>query len=163
MFKRILVVLDGSADGERVISHAIDAAKCFKALVFLVQRVPEISVEALQPLGTEEIALLAHTPVGEAIDEDAKVRAGATTYLESIEGRFTVEGIRAYHYLITEDLSKSMPEFCEHERIDLVMGALDGRQAARVADAIVNQYRIAVLVVPRQAAELCQGMNHSLS
>lgn len=145
MYKKILVCLDGSAQAERALPHAAQAAKASQATVLLAQVVPSFSIISL-PIGVS----------WESAQQDLlAAQQEATTYLDTLRAGLSEQGVHA-RVIVKEGrhgADESLLEIMHAERPDLVVLSSHGRTGlarwflGSVAERVVRTAPCPVMVV----------------
>ena len=146
MYKKILVLLDGSQRAEAILPHVESMASCYSAKVILLQ-VLEPSVLYTSPYDAYPELNLA----------DAEIREPqAESYLIQVEERFRQQGIDVDHRIEQGPVVASILEAAAEEEADLVAMVSHGRTGlARVfygstAAGVLNRIDRPLLLVRSQ-------------
>jgi len=145
MFKRLLVLLDGSGLGSRTLKYATELARCFNAKIVLlrvIQLAKPIAATGGVALGiaspsTAELAVLA-TP-----EEDKRNTTRARRYLSSKARTMKSQNIKTSYKVVLGEPARSIMAFSKQEKIDLVAMTTHGRSGLRravmgsVVDAVI--------------------------
>jgi nucleotide-binding universal stress UspA family protein len=140
MYKRILVPLDGSGLAEQALPHAVDQAGCFQAELILLR--------VLEPLPRYSNPSLSAVRQAEQVTESL-----ARKYLERLAADVRESGIPVQVVTIAGSTHKTIVQFAEENRVDLIVVSSRGRSGASrwlmgtVADRVVRGASTAVLVV----------------
>jgi nucleotide-binding universal stress UspA family protein len=146
MYKKILVLLDGSLRAEAILPHVESMASCYSAKVILLQ-VLEPSMLYTSPYDAYPELNLA----------DAEIREPqAESYLIQVEERFREQGIDVDHRVEQGPVVSSILEAAAEEEADLVAMVSHGRTGlARVfygstAAGVLNRIDRPLLLVRSQ-------------
>lgn len=146
MYKKILVLLDGSLRAEAILPHVESMASCYLAKVILLQ-VLEPSMLYTSPYDAYPELNLA----------DAEIREPqAESYLLQVEERFREQGIDVDHRVEQGPVVSSILEAAAEEEADLVAMVSHGRTGlARVfygstAAGVLNRIDRPLLLVRSQ-------------
>ena len=153
MFKRLLVPLDGSRAASRALRYAAEVAKRFDAEVVLVQvakpTTPIVDGGAL--VGVSPAA--AEIAVQAAREADKQNVARARRYLGGKVRAMKSRQIRSSYHVLMGDAARSVIEFSEKEKIDLVVMTTSGKSGLKralmgsVADVVIRESGKPVLVI----------------
>ena len=154
MFKRIVVLLDGSALAETALPYAIEIARRFEAAIVLIQNldivfpnIPETTDQVNQP--DTKLGLL----IREAHERDKRMRAAADQYLKSKVEEVEASGVKGSYNLFTRAPFHSVIEFCQKAGVDLIVMTTHGRGGIKRAlmgsttDKTIRESKIPVLVI----------------
>jgi nucleotide-binding universal stress UspA family protein len=157
MFERIVVPLDGSRFSATALSYAIEIAKQFGSEVTLVHVViPSNPMIWASPSGVAsptatEIAIEA------AQLRDKENAQRATRYLKRKLRQLAAQGVKTSFRVSIGSPAKSIIEFCEKEKVNLVVMTTSGRSGIKrailgsVADELIREPGIPVLAIrPRK-------------
>jgi nucleotide-binding universal stress UspA family protein len=155
MFKRLLVPLDGSRLSSRAIVYATEVAQHFNAEIILLHVVhPTPSVPA-----TTGMVPGAATPkaaeitIRAALEADKKNVASAKRYLSGKLRAIRNTGLSGKYDVIRGEPTRSIMDFANKEKIDLVIMTTHGKGGLKraimgsVADTIIRELGKPVLVV----------------
>ncbi|MDO8700504.1 MAG: universal stress protein, partial [Deltaproteobacteria bacterium] len=122
MFKRIVVLLDGSPLAETALPYAIEIARRFEAAILLIQNldtvfpnVPKTTDQVNQP--ETKLGLL----IREAHEQDQHIRDAADQYLKSKVEEVEASGVKGSYNLLIRAPFDSMMEFCQKADVDLIV------------------------------------------
>jgi nucleotide-binding universal stress UspA family protein len=119
--RRVLVPLDGGADGEAALPAAIGLARPFGAEFLLLRVVPTWST---LPGERGPVAILLPTATAEALE----IQAGeAETYVASLAARLEIEGVRSVGRVRRGEPVREIVEGVRREEADLVAMSTHGR------------------------------------
>ena len=140
MYKRILVPLDGSDLAEQALPHAVNQARCFQAELILLR--------VLEPLPRYFNPSISAVRQAEQVTESL-----AREYLERLAADVRESGVPVQVVTIAGSTHKTIVQFAEENRVDLIVLSSRGRSGASrwlmgtVADRVVRGASMAVLVV----------------
>ena len=121
MYTKILVPLDGSERGERILPHVENLALQYRSTIILFQ-----AVEPITEVSHADI----YVPHKEKFDAHLKK---ARSYLDQVKGRLADKGIDVRTLAISGPVVNSICETAVAEQVDLIALASHGRTgAARV-------------------------------
>jgi nucleotide-binding universal stress UspA family protein len=157
MFERIVVPLDGSRFSASALSYAIEIAKQFGSEVTLIHVVTPTSPTLwASPTG------MSSPEVTELAIESAQLRdkenvQRARRYLKRKLRQVAAQGVKTTFHVSIGSPAISIIEFCEKEKVDLVVMTTSGRSGIKrailgsVADEVIREPGIPVLAIrPRK-------------
>ena len=154
MFTRILVPLDGSEFGDKVLPIAQELARLSDATIHLIQvisRQPES--EARQGRGGESVTALEMEIDSARRLIDARTARGKG-HLEAIATQLQNDGIKAETAMREGAAYENIVEYAKEAGIDLVVMSTHGHGALRrlfigsVTDRVIRSCETPVLIVP---------------
>ncbi len=155
MFEKILVPLDGSEYSARAIPYSIAMAGKFNSGIILLQVVrPTRPLAPTGPTGTL-IASPATNKilVQQAMEEQTVNVADARTYLEHQANLILEHGLEVTSRVEVGDPAEAIIEFCQKEKIGLVIMTTTGKSGLKrallgsVTDRIIREPGFPVLAV----------------
>jgi nucleotide-binding universal stress UspA family protein len=154
MFKKILVALDGSRFGSRLLSYATEIAQRFGAELILLQVVKPVTPipppDGVVPMAVSSSG--AEMAAKQASEQEKINMARAKRYLSS-KVRSISSNIRASYHIVLGDPASSIIKFARKNSIDLLVIATHGRSGLKraimgsVADAVVRESGKPVLTI----------------
>ena len=156
MFKRLLVPLDGSRFALRALRYAAEVAQRFSAEVILIQVIKPTTpvIDAGVAVGVSPAA--AEITVQAAREADQRNAARARRYLGGKVGVMRSRHIQSSYHVLMGDAARSIIEFSEKEKIDLVVMTTHGKSGLKralmgsVADVVIRESGKPVLVIRPQ-------------
>jgi nucleotide-binding universal stress UspA family protein len=156
MFKRLLVPLDGSRFALRALRYAAEVAQRFSAEVILIQVIKPTTpvIDAGAAVGVSPAA--AEITVQAAREADQRNAARARRYLGGKVGVIRSRHIQSSYHVLMGDAARSIVEFSEKEKIDLVVMTTHGKSGLKralmgsVADVVIRESGKPVLVIRPQ-------------
>jgi nucleotide-binding universal stress UspA family protein len=157
MFERIAVPLDGSKFSASALSYAIEIAKQFGSEVLLIHVVtPTNPMIWASPTGvTSPTATQMAIESAQLRDKENAQRA--RRYLKRKLRQVAVQGVKSSFHVTIGAPAKSIIEFCEKEKINLVVMTTSGKSGIKrailgsVADELIREPGIPVLAIrPRK-------------
>jgi nucleotide-binding universal stress UspA family protein len=151
-----LVPLDGSRFASRALPYAAEIAQRFGAEVILIQVVRPATavIDAPTPIGVGPAA--SEIAVEAALEADKRNAARARRYLSGKVRAMRSRHMRSSYHVLKGDIARSIIEFGEKEKIDLVVMTTHGKSGLRravmgsVADAVIRESGKPVLVTRPQ-------------
>ena len=147
MYKKILVLLDGSELAECVLPHVKIFIKECKVKNMLFLRVVQSTTMTL--IDTENV-MEDFKEIGE-LDENNK--SNAARYLKDIAKKFKNETTRLHTEVILGDVPSTIIDYVENNKVDLIIMATHGRSGVgrwvrgSVADKVLHASAVPVLLV----------------
>ncbi len=114
MFRRIMVMLDGSEFGERALPYAIELAQKFSAEIELIRVVQPIIL--MSDFGATTYQNLV------SMEEEE-----ATTYLRARQHKLQQEGIRVHYKLLEGSTADAIIDQAIKNEVDLIVMSTHGR------------------------------------
>lgn len=156
MFKRLLVPLDGSPFASRALRYAAEVAIRFSAELVLIQVIKSTIpvIDAGGPVGVNPAA--SAIAVQAAREADSRNAARARRYLTGKVRALRSRHIQSSYHVLVGEAARSIMEFSEREKIDLVVMTTSGKSGLRralmgsVADVVIRQSGKPVLVIRPQ-------------
>lgn len=156
MFKRLLVPLDGSRFASRALRYAVEVAQRFGAEVILIQVVKPTTpvVDGGAVVGVSPAA--AEIAVQASLEADKRNAARAGRYLSGKVRAMRSRHIQSSYHVLMGDAARSIMEFSERGKIDLVVMTTRGKSGLRralmgsVADVVIRESGKPVLVIRPQ-------------
>jgi nucleotide-binding universal stress UspA family protein len=152
MFKKILVCLDGSKLGERILPYATEEALHFKSMVVLVRVV-------MRPITMQEPEHPGYIPVPELTEQIEKEEKEAKEYLESIAQKMRDKGIKVESVVLSGTPGDVIVRYADDKKIDLIAMATHGRTGIErivfgsAADTILRKTGLPILVIKPKVRE----------
>ena len=116
MYHKILVPLDGSKRAEKILPHAEEMAKRYKAKIIL-----------LQVVEYKAITITEGAYITLSDQEFDQANNQAETYLEEIQGEFRGENIESQTHVINGPVVEGIISIAAKEGVDLIALASHGR------------------------------------
>lgn len=156
MFKRLLVPLDGSRFALRALRYAAEVAQRFSAEVILIKVIKPTTpvIDAGVAVGVSPAA--AEITVQAAREADQRNAARARRYLGGKVRAIRSRHIQSSYHVLMGDAARSIVEFSEKEKIDLVVMTTHGKSGLKralmgsVADVVIRESGKPVLVIRPQ-------------
>jgi len=116
MYHKILVPLDGSKRAEKILPHAEEMAKRYKAKIIFLQ------VVEYKTIATTEGAFTNYSDT-----EFQQTKKQAETYLDGIQGEFRGKNITSRTHVIYGSVVEGIINIAAQEGVDLIALASHGR------------------------------------
>lgn len=149
MFERIVVPLDGSQFSTQSLRYAIEIAKRFGSEVILLRVVAATPHQDVMALSAEadEVARQTEQSLDKRNVDEAK------RYLKTEVQRVIAKGVKGSIHTVVGDAAKSIIQYCEKEKVDLVIMTTHGKSGIKravlgsVADEVIRQPGLHVLSI----------------
>lgn len=156
MYNKVLVTLDGSQFAQCSLDHV--------RAIGLGCKVPEIVLlRVAEPLSSNEMATLAQTR-GDAVTQVENARkAEALDYINSMAKRLSDEGMMVRGEVANGKADEKIIDYAEKNHFDLIVMSSHGRSGitrwamGSVADRVMRNSRVPVLLVPTPGCRIAQG------
>ena len=149
MFERIVVPLDGSQFSTHSLRYAIEIAKRFGSEVILLRVVAATPHQDVTALSAEadEVARQAEQSLDKRNAEEVQ------QYLKTEVEQVIAQGVKGSTHTMVGDAAKSIIQYCEKKKVDLVIMATHGKSGIKravlgsVADDVIRQPGLHVLSI----------------
>lgn len=154
MYKKIMVLLDGSRAGGKAVDHAEELAEKFSGELILFRVVPPANIPAVGMGMPGSISMYEMAAEAADIENQIGVKR-ARNQLNTRRRQLEEKGIKARAEVLTGDPATIIKKFAKSEKVDLIVMATRGRRGIRrallgsVADDIVRSDVAPVLLLRR--------------
>ena len=154
MYKKIMVLLDGSRAGGKAVDHAEELAEKFGGELILFRVVPPANIPAVGMGMPGSISMYEMAAEAADIENQIGVKR-ARNQLNTRRRQLEEKGIKARAEVLTGDPATMIKKFAKSEKVDLIVMATRGRRGitrailGSVADDIVRSDVAPVLLLRR--------------
>ncbi|MDA0232471.1 MAG: universal stress protein [Chloroflexi bacterium] len=154
MYKKIMVLLDGSRAGGKAVDHAEELAEKLGGELILFRVVPPANIPAVGMGMPGSISMYEMAAEAADIENQIGVKR-ARNQLNTRRRQLEEKGIKARAEVLTGDPATMIKKFAKSEKVDLIVMATRGRRGIKrallgsVADDIVRSDVAPVLLLRR--------------